>query len=81
MAVTPQPLAASPTTGPVSVMARDPAVVIPLTGEINDSSRDSLLRRFKHAQAIGAKVVILELDTPGGLVTSRRHLPFPPRTG
>lgn len=70
MGITPRPLAASPTTGPAAATNPDQAVVIPLTGEINDSSRDSLLRRFKHAQAIGAKVVILELDTPGGLVTS-----------
>src|SRR3954467_3826661 len=47
-----------------------PAAVIPIRGEINDYSRDAFLRRLDKARALGAKVVIVELDTPGGLVTS-----------
>ncbi len=50
--------------------ASTPTVIIPLTGGIDDATRDGLFGRFKHAQALGAKVVILELNTPGGLVTS-----------
>ena len=46
------------------------AAVIPIRGEINDYSRDAFLRRLTRARALGAKVIIVELDTPGGLVTS-----------
>lgn len=47
-----------------------PTVVITLTGEIDDYARDNLFRRFAQARAMGAHTIILELDTPGGLVTS-----------
>src|SRR5258705_138566 len=47
-----------------------PAAVIPIRGQINDYSRDAFLRRLDKARALGAKVIIVELDTPGGLVTS-----------
>src|SRR5690349_17954596 len=47
-----------------------PAAVIPIRGEINDYSRDAFVRRLTKARALGAKVIIVELDTPGGLVTS-----------
>ncbi|HEV8292588.1 MAG TPA: hypothetical protein VGP94_11725, partial [Tepidisphaeraceae bacterium] len=46
------------------------AAVIPIRGEINDYSRDAFLRRLTKARALGAKVIIIQLDTPGGLVTS-----------
>ncbi|HEV8605837.1 MAG TPA: hypothetical protein VGQ99_10750 [Tepidisphaeraceae bacterium] len=47
-----------------------PAVVIPIRGEINDYTRDTFMRRLAKARALGAKVIIVQLDTPGGLVTS-----------
>ena len=47
-----------------------PAAVIPIRDEINDYSRDAFLRRLNKARALGAKVIIIQLDTPGGLVTS-----------
>src|SRR3954467_10648414 len=47
-----------------------PAAVIPIRGEINDYSRDAFLRRLSKARGLGAKVIIIQLDTPGGLVTS-----------
>jgi membrane-bound serine protease (ClpP class) len=47
-----------------------PAAVIRLSGEVDDYSRDALFRRFREAQAAGAKTVILEIDTYGGLATS-----------
>lgn len=47
-----------------------PAVVITLDGVIDDYNRDALFKRFAAARKLGAKVVILKLDTPGGLVTS-----------
>src|SRR4051812_25355832 len=46
------------------------AAVIPIRGEINDYTRDAFMRRLTKARALGAKVIIIQLDTPGGLVTS-----------
>jgi membrane-bound serine protease (ClpP class) len=44
--------------------------IIQLQGEINDYNRDQLFDHFKEARDLGAKTVILDLDTYGGLVTS-----------
>lgn len=44
--------------------------ILPLTGEITDVTSESLKRRIEAAKAQGAKVIVIELDTPGGLVTS-----------
>jgi membrane-bound serine protease (ClpP class) len=44
--------------------------IIALNGEIDDYSRDGLIRRFDRAKEAGAQVVILDIDSPGGLVTS-----------
>ncbi len=46
------------------------AVVIQLQGEIDDYNRDQLFRRFDEARKFGATVVILDVDTYGGLVTA-----------
>jgi membrane-bound serine protease (ClpP class) len=46
------------------------AAIIALNGEIDDYSRDGLIRRFERAKQAGAQVVILDIDSPGGLVTS-----------
>ncbi len=61
----------SPTqpTGPESD-ARAKTVVIPISDEINDYTRDDLLRRFQRARDMGAKTVILRINTYGGLVTA-----------
>jgi membrane-bound serine protease (ClpP class) len=50
--------------------APTPAAVITLEGVVDDYSRDALFKRFAEAKRLGAKVVILKLDTPGGLVTA-----------
>jgi membrane-bound serine protease (ClpP class) len=47
-----------------------PAVVIAFEGVVDDYNRDALFKRFAEARRLGAKVVILKLDTPGGLVTA-----------
>ncbi|HWB54703.1 MAG TPA: hypothetical protein VG722_10940, partial [Tepidisphaeraceae bacterium] len=60
--------AAAPTTQP------SPTAVITLNGEIDNYARDILFRHFAEAKAMGAKTVILELDTPGGLVTSALNI-------
>lgn len=46
------------------------AAVISIRGEINDVLTRSLERRLAQAKADGVKLVIFELHTPGGLVTS-----------
>jgi len=44
--------------------------VIPIRGVIDDIMRDSVERRLTEAQTAGARVIIFEMDTPGGMVTS-----------
>jgi len=44
--------------------------ILSLSGEITDITTEGLKRRIESARAQGAKVIILNLDTPGGLVTS-----------
>lgn len=56
-----------PSTRPV---AAGPIAVVRLSGEVDDYSRDQLTMRFDRARAAGAKTVILEIDTYGGLVTA-----------
>jgi membrane-bound serine protease (ClpP class) len=46
------------------------AAIIPIHGEINDVTFRSLVRRVEEARESGAGMIVLELDTPGGLVTS-----------
>jgi membrane-bound serine protease (ClpP class) len=59
-------LLADPATQPAGAKA----AIIQITGEINDFNRDQLFQRFADARAAGAKTVILNLDTYGGLVTA-----------
>jgi membrane-bound serine protease (ClpP class) len=63
---------------PAPVKSAEPAAIISLTGEIDDYSSNDLMRRFDRAREMGAKVVIIDIDSPGGLVTSSleisRHL-------
>ncbi len=58
----------TPATSPAAIAA--PAAVIALHGQVDDYTRDSLFRKFAEARQLGAKTVILDLDTPGGLVTA-----------
>lgn len=61
----------SASTKPAAVFnTPGPAVVIRLTGEVDNYQRDQLFRRFAKARTLGAKTIILEIDTYGGLVTS-----------
>src|SRR3954468_18129484 len=55
-------------TAPADVA--QPAAVIVLRGEVDDYNRDQLFRQFEKARAAGAKTVVLEIDTYGGLVTA-----------
>lgn len=44
--------------------------VLSLKGEIDDNLSQSLLKKFKNVNVNEAQAIILEIDTPGGLVTS-----------
>lgn len=58
----------SSTTSPAQASER--AAVIVINGKIDDLERDALLRRFAKARAMGAKTIIIDINTYGGLVTS-----------
>ena len=60
-----QVITTQPVTGPAV-----PAAVVGLAGEIDDYNRDSFFKRFRTAKADGAKTIIVEIDTWGGLVTA-----------
>ena len=53
-----------------SATEKQTAFVVPIRGEISDIMRDSIARRLEQARSKGAKTIIFEMDTPGGLVTS-----------
>ena len=57
-------------TRPSSVPTDVPAAIVPLAGEIDDYSRDDLFKRFQKAKDAGAKVIVISIDSPGGLVTA-----------
>jgi membrane-bound serine protease (ClpP class) len=52
--------------GPIPPGTYDPAVVIHFEGEIRASSQTYLFRRLDTAKSRGAKLVILQIDSPGG---------------
>jgi len=58
----------SPSTTPSPAAVK--TVVITIAGEIDDYNRDQLFRKFDDAKKLGAKVIILNIDTYGGLLTS-----------
>src|SRR5688500_2157969 len=69
LSLTLTPVAAWGASPPPSA-ARETAVVISLSGTVDDFNRDALQRRFEKARRLGAGTVILEIDTYGGLVSS-----------
>src|SRR5277367_1148793 len=65
----------SPATQPVATAKVEPAAgtqtaIVELSGEIDDYNGDAFMRRFEEAKNQGAKVIIVDLDSYGGLVTS-----------
>ena len=64
----PAPAVSPAVTQPSAALV--PAAVVRIDGPVDDYSRDQLKIRFDRAKAAGAKVIVLEIDTYGGLVTS-----------
>jgi len=56
--------------GAATSPAASNAAVVRLHGKIDDYNRDGFFKRFGEARAAGASVIIVDLDTYGGLVTS-----------
>jgi membrane-bound serine protease (ClpP class) len=64
----------APATAPAMVPMGGGAVIIRLAGEIDEYNRDAMFRRFDKARAMGAKTIILDVDTYGGLVIAGRDI-------
>src|SRR5262245_36488483 len=58
----------------VSADAQAPVYVLDLKGAIGVGSGDYLERGLEQAHTAGAGLVVLRMDTPGGLVTSTRKV-------
>ena len=54
--------------------AADPVMVLRVDGAIGPASADYVIRGIQRAQEAGAQLLVLELDTPGGLDISMRAM-------
>ncbi|HQT27079.1 MAG TPA: nodulation protein NfeD, partial [Burkholderiales bacterium] len=51
-----------------------PVLVMPVDGTIGPAASDYISRGIDKAEAEGYQLVVIELDTPGGLDTSMRQI-------
>jgi membrane-bound serine protease (ClpP class) len=59
---------------PVDATAAGPLLVVTIDGSINPASADYLISAIDRAERTGASAVLIELDTPGGLVSATQDI-------
>lgn len=62
--------ATRPAPAPITAPGFEKAAVVRVSGEIDDFVRDSVYRNVADARAQGARTIILEINTYGGLLTA-----------
>lgn len=65
---------AQATPRPAADAAPAPVTVITIEGAIGPATAEHVRRGLAHAQRDGAQLVVLQMDTPGGLDTSMRRI-------
>jgi membrane-bound serine protease (ClpP class) len=67
-------LGVTATRGPVEAAGGGHIRLVSIKGSINPASADYLIQAIEQAEAEGAAAVLIELDTPGGLVSATRDI-------